>query len=384
VPSATDDEGRCRHEWAMVNLAFSSGPWLAQVIHTHWRHTGDTDLLDRILRPFLHELAEPLLAQLVADEHGVLHLPYSYSPELIDRAGVAWGPDASCDLALIGWLLDALIEVDELIGDDTSRWHDVLSRLAPLPMDPDTGVLGGVITGRSGGLRVRGDLALDRSHRHHSHLLAIHPLRRMTASDPDPAVRRAVASSLRTLVLSGPGEWVGFSTAWAASIAAHAGAPDIALGYLRDYAERWVGPSTFHLQTSHRGEVATIWGELAPFMGNDALSLEAGCAFAAAVAELLVQDHDGVVRVFPALPRSWPSASFAGLRAAGGWELAARADGGTTVALRVLAHRDGELRLQYPGPTGLVDVQRKLLAGEELTIVEPGWTIDAIRPLAQG
>lgn len=382
VPSATDDEGRCRYEWAMVNLAFSSGPWLAHVLHTHWRHTGDSALLDALLRPFLHGLAEPLLAQLVADEHGVLHLPHSYSPEMIARDGRAWGPDGAADLALLRWLLDALVEVDELIGADTTRWRDVSARLTALPTDADTGVIGGVLTGRSGGLRVRSDVALDRSHRHHSHLLAIHPLRLMTASDPDPAVRNTVSASCRNLVLSGPGEWVGFSTAWAASIAAHSGAPDIALGHLRDYAERWVGPSTFHLQTSHRGEVPTIWNELAGFVGADALSLEAGFAFAAAVTELLVQDHGNVVRVFPALPRAWSSASFAGLRAAGGWELAARADGGHTVALRVLAHHGGDLVLHYPTSAGANVSHHTLAPGESLTFCEPGWSIDDIQPMS--
>jgi alpha-L-fucosidase 2 len=381
VPSATDDEGRCRYEWALVNLAFSSGPWLAQVIHTHWRHTGDVELLDRLLRPFLHDIAEPLVAQLVADEREALHLPYSYSPELMDASGVAWGPDGSCDLALLGWLLDVLIDLDESAGADTTRWRDLAARLTPLPTDPDTGVLGGVLTGRSGGLRVRRDLALERSHRHHSHLVAIHPLRRLTSSDPNQAVRSIASASLRTMMLSGPGEWVGFSVAWAASIAAHSGAPDIALGYLRDYAERWVGPSTFHLQASHHGEAATIWNELGGFVGNDALSLEAGFAFAAAVTELLVQDHSDVVRIFPALPQSWQSASFAGLRAAGGWELAARADAGHAVVVRVLAHRSGDLTLRYPGPLGVVEVQRTLIEGEELRIIEPGWTIDDLRPL---
>ena len=62
-----------------------------------------------------------------------------------------------------------------------------------------------------------------------------------------------------------------------ASIAAHSDAPDLALGYLRDYAERWVGPSTFHLQTSHRGEAATIWNELGGFVGDDAKSIREHC-----------------------------------------------------------------------------------------------------------
>jgi alpha-L-fucosidase 2 len=381
VPSATDDDGRCRYEWATVNLASSSGPWLGHVLHTHWAHTGDDDFRTRLLDPFLHAVAEPVLAQLEVGVDGRLHIPRGYSPELVPTGCSPWGPDPSCDLALIAWLLEALIELDGIAGRDASRWKDVADRLAPLPFDVGFGVLGGVLLGRTGGIRVRADAALERSHRHHSHLMAIHPLRTMTADHPDATVRATVAASLQQLMLSGPGEWVGFSVPWAASIAALAGQPDIALGHLRDYAERWVGASTFHVQRSVRGEVPTIWNELGDLLGGDALSLESGVAFLASVVDLLVQDHDHVVRVVPKLPTAWPDVAFAGLRAAGGWEIAARAHAHRVVAIRVLAHRAGELVLRYPTSAGPTEVRRAMAQGDEFAWCDDGWTIDDIAPL---
>jgi hypothetical protein len=384
VPSATDDEGSCRYEYALVNLAFSSGPWLGQVLHTMWRHTGDGAYLADVVAPFLRGIAPPLVRLLEPDERGRLHVAAGYSPELVPRDAPAWGRDPAIDLAMLQWLFDALAEVDEALGDaaaDPARWRDLSSRLAPIPSDPPLGSLGGVLHGAAGGWRVRDDVRLDRSHRHHSHLSTVHPLRQATADHPDHAVRALVASSFQQLMLAGPGEWVGFSVPWAASLGAYSGFADVALGHLRDYAERWLGPSTFHLQASHSRQVPTIWNELGGHLGGDALSLEAGFAFVAAVADLLLQDHGGVVRVFPALPSSWGSASFAGLRAAGGFEVAARAHEGRAVAVRVLAHRDASLVLRMPADGQMVERRRELHAGEEFSEFAPGWTLEDLTPV---
>ncbi len=383
VPSATDDEGRCRHEYALVNLAFSSGPWLGQVLHAHWTHTGDDDFLRDLLWPFLTGVGAVVESRLQPGTDGRLHVPRGYSPELVPGDGSAWGPDPTIDLALTAWLFATNASLAAALGDDVQQahWTGLAERVAAPQVDFGWGAIGGVLHGSAGGLRVRADVGLDRSHRHHSHLIGVHPLRTTTADSDDPAVRQTVTASLQQLMLRGPGEWVGFSVPWAASIAAHAAAPDIALGHLRDYAQRWVGPSTFHVQASHSAQVPTVWNELGGHMGGDALSLEAGFGFAAAVVDLLLQDHDGVVRVFPSLPRSWPSASFAGLRAAGGFEVAARAHDHHVVAMCIEAHRVGDLVVRFAGPDGPVEAQVSLAAGERWTFLADEWTLDDLQPV---
>jgi alpha-L-fucosidase 2 len=323
VPSATDIDGRCRYEWATVNLAFSSGPWLAHLVWTHWLYTRDEQFRDDVALPFLRAVAAPLLQQLVDG-----HLPKTYSPEYAP----SWGPDATIDLAFLRFLVDVLgleVAVAEPKATTGSAWSTFT------PGDPP-------------GLWVRADQPYAKSHRHLSHLVPIHPLKQLRWDEPDH--RQLITDCLRTMQLQGHGEWTGFTFPWAASICAHAGRPDLAVSLLRTYADHWVCESTLMVQGPPRHDVMTVWGELADLLGGDAVTLEAGFGFANALQELLLQSHGGVIRLFPAMPATWRTASFEHFLAEGAVEVSASFEDGH-VSASFLPHVDGEIVVRLPEGT---------------------------------
>ena len=343
VPHATDDCGRAQFDWAIPSFGLGNGAWLAHVLWQQWTYTADEAVLRR-LEPFLRSLANVLVPLLEPAGGGALHLPFSYAPEFPTGSAAPWGPDATHDLALLAWLLDAIVEAAAVTHTDTDDLRGIRARLASPSTDESTGPLGAFGAARHGGFRVRADLPLDRSHRHHSHLMPIHPLRQVEADGADSEL---VAESVRNLVFRGSGEWVGFSYPWAAAIAAAAGEGALAWGWLRDYADRWVTAGGFSVQAPAYGADATIWNGVARFMPQWA-TLEAGFGFMAALQDMLLQSHGGVLRLFPALPGAWRWAGFHGLHAEGGVVVDATYRDGEVVHARLGAGNDRSVTIAWP------------------------------------
>jgi alpha-L-fucosidase 2 len=80
------------------------------------------------------------------------------------------------------------------------------------------------------------------------------------------------------------------------------------------------------------------------------MQVEAACAAAAAVMELLAHTSGGVTRLFPAIPAEWSEASFEGLRVEGGFLVSAVMARGLVTEVRVKSERGGQLRLRNPFP----------------------------------
>jgi alpha-L-fucosidase 2 len=58
-----------------------------------------------------------------------------------------------------------------------------------------------------------------------------------------------------------------------------------------------------------------------------------------AIAEMLLQSHEKVIHLLPAVPKDWADGSFTGLRARGGYEVSCTWRGGRVTAFKVVADR---------------------------------------------
>ena len=68
---------------------------------------------------------------------------------------------------------------------------------------------------------------------------------------------------------------------------------------------------------------------------------------AAAITEMLLQSHAGVIHLLPALPAAWPDGSFRGFRARGACSVDARWRGRVLTEAVIRADRGGRCRVRY-------------------------------------
>ncbi|MFI5384592.1 MAG: glycosyl hydrolase family 95 catalytic domain-containing protein [Fimbriimonadales bacterium] len=333
VPGVASLDGQPLGGWSMYSLSPTMSAWLAQAFDEHWRYGRDRRFLAGRAYPFCRAVGTALLALMNPDSNGKLKLPLSSSPEIHDNTLRAWlTPNSNFDLALLKWLFTALGDEAQALGkkDEAKRWRAVRLRLDDFAREP------------SGALMVDSKEPLTESHRHHSNLMAIHPLGLITV-EGSAQDRRTIAASLEKLKALGTDWWCGYSFSWAACIYARAGMADDALRNLDLYAKAFVLRNGFHAngdQTKSGHSKFTY----RPF------TLEGNFAAAQAVHEMLLQSWGGVVRLFPAVSSTWRDVSFRDLRAEGGFKVSAIRAAGRIRSVRIEATVDGPLRLRlFPG-----------------------------------
>jgi alpha-L-fucosidase 2 len=346
VPGVATLDGAPMGGWIQYSLGPTVSAWLAHHFYLHWRYSGDRAFLEERAYPYLKEVAVFLDNISLRRPDGKRKLPLSSSPEINDNRIDAWFEETTnFDLALIRWLYGAAAEMaDELsLPEEAGRWRSIRSEW------PDLALADG-----DGRLLVAPGYPLKGSHRHFSHLMAIHPLGIVDWSGGE-ADRRTIRGALAELERLGPDWWCGYSYSWLGNLAARAMDGEKAASALKVFAECFCLPNSFHAngdQTKSGRSKMTY----RPF------TLEGNFAFAAGIQEMLLQSHTGVVRVFPAVPASWKDVSFKSLRTFGAFLVSARKKAGRVTEVRVLAEKGGSFRLEDPFEGGGYDVSGRAAA----------------------
>ena len=77
-------------------------------------------------------------------------------------------------------------------------------------------------------------------------------------------------------------------------------------------------------------------------------TLEGNFACAAGIQEMLLQSHNGLIRIFPAIPDSWNDAAFENFRAEGAFTISATRKNGALQFLKINSEKGGYLRILNP------------------------------------
>ena len=369
VPMTADLNQEQIGGWHQYTHSATTAAWLAHHFYLHWRYGMDADFMRDRAYPWLREASVFLESITEKGPDGKRTLPLSSSPEINDNRLDAWfATITNYDLALIRWTFETTAELAEDIGktNDARRWRALLAEMPQFAIDS-----------QSKKMLVAEDYPLAASHRHFSHLMAIHPLGliRWENGERDQAIIKA---SLADLEEKGTKWWTGYSFSWLANLAARARDGRKAERALELFSTAFCLRNSFHCNGDQSGKGYSNF-RYRPF------TLEGNFAAAAGLQEMLLQSYSGTIRVFPAVPPAWKDVSFRTLRAEGAFLITAERAGGTTERVEILSEKGGLCRVENPfgrsgcKTVGVEEADLKQENGEFVITTRPGQKITLVR-----
>ncbi|HAO47991.1 MAG TPA: hypothetical protein DCR35_01015 [Runella sp.] len=344
VPGVTTLTGVPMGGWIQYSFSPTVSAWLSQHFYLQWRYSMDRRFLQERAYPWFKQVATFLEKNTILNEDWKRQLPIGSSPEINDNRVTAWfSENTNYDLSLMRFAFGKAEELaTELnLTQDMARWKKLNKQMADYALSDSLE------------LKVSPSLAYAQSHRHFSHMMAIHPLGDIQWEKGERD-QKIIQKSIALLDSIGPDWWCGYSYAWLGSLKARAKDGAGAAKTLRTFASAFCLPNSFHANGDQTKSGLSKF-TYRPF------TLEGNFAFAAGVQEMLLQSYSGVISVFPAIPADWAEASFRDLRAEGAFLVSATRTGGNVDEIQLYSEKGGVARLKLPFKTHLVKVQQGMI-----------------------
>ncbi|WP_295677003.1 glycoside hydrolase family 95-like protein [uncultured Mucilaginibacter sp.] len=342
VPGVTTLDGTEMGGWIQYSLSPTVSSWLAQHYYLQWRYSMDRKFLKNRAYPWIKDVAVFLENIAIKDKNGFRKLPISSSPEINDNDLSAWFfQDTNYDLALMKSTFKMASELAGELGlkNDAAHWKKISGEFDDFALTPNDELM------------FSPTLAYNQSHRHFSHMMAIHPLGLIKWED-GPKSQRIIKNSIHLLDSIGPDYWCGYSYAWLANMKARAKDGEGAAKALQIFAKAFCSVNSFHLNGDQTKSGYSKF-QYRPF------TLEGNFAFAAGLQEMLIQSYAGFIAIMPALPSAWNNVSFENLRTEGAFLVSAKKVNGITSFIKIKSEKGGKCVIQTDIPVNQIKIRSR-------------------------
>jgi alpha-L-fucosidase 2 len=316
--------------WGMFPTA---GAWMASHLWTHYLYTQDRAFLENTAYPLLKGAAVFFLDYMTEmPGTGYLVTGPGTSPEnafLYEGRHLSLYMMPTCDRVLVYETFKSCIEASAVLGTDGDfrrSLEDAIAKLPPLKI------------GRNGGVQewLEDFEEASPNHRHTSHLLSLYPFAQISPEQTPELAAAARKTIERRLAAEG---WEDVEWSRANMIAFYA--------RLKDAREAYRSLQML-LNTFTRENLLTISPAGIAGAPWDIFIIDGNAAGTAAVAEMLIQHHEGYIEFLPALPDRWSSGHFGGLCVPGGGEVDAGWKDGTLTEAILRATVDHTFTVKLP------------------------------------